>query len=76
MIVVSLSSKFLSSGSTMVSEMRICQKDTNSVCSSSTPMSDATITPPCSPPCGAQEVEEGELLDETQELLDMSDIRY
>jgi len=37
-------------------------------------MSDATITPPCSPPCGAQEVEEGELLDETQELLDMSDI--
>ena len=37
-----------------------------------------TITPPCSPPCGAQEVEmeEGELLDETQDLPDMSDIRY
>ena len=41
-------------------------------------MSDSNTTPPCSPPCGAieVEVEEGELLEDPQDLPDMSDIRY
>jgi len=42
----------------------------------STPLSDhSTMTPPCSPPCGTQEMEEGELLEDTHEdLPELSDI--
>jgi len=55
--------------------MKIAQRELN--IKSRTPLSEGgTITPPCSPPFGAQvvEMEEGELLDETQELPEMSDI--
>merc|ERR1719376_1287176 len=59
----------------LLQEMKIAQRELN--IPSRTPLSEGgTITPPCSPPFGAQvmEMEEGEVLDETQELPEMSDI--